>query len=122
MSGFIVIGDEMNSSNILDEIANNWMLYAVIFLITSHLLMAVLIVANPVNQDLEGLFGLPDSKKKFCSSVYYLDKREIDSFKAFSSGLLRMSLYCTKVLMHEKVIPLRAVESKMSGERRPGGR
>jgi len=55
----------MKSSNILDEITNNWMLYAVIFLITSHLLMAVLIVANPVNQDLEGLFGMPDSKSMF---------------------------------------------------------
>ena len=80
LSGFIVIGDYMKSSNILDEISNNWILYAVIFLITSHLLMAVLIVANPVNQDIEGFFHLPDSKYLLS---YTLNVRRTVSRKTF---------------------------------------
>ena len=59
----------MRSSNILDELANNWMLYTVIILITSHLLMAVLIVANPINQDLEGFFKCPNSECVYLSDM-----------------------------------------------------
>uniref|UniRef100_H2Z6I0 Amino acid transporter transmembrane domain-containing protein n=1 Tax=Ciona savignyi TaxID=51511 RepID=H2Z6I0_CIOSA len=60
VAGFVVIGDNMTHDNILDELSKTWMLYCVIILITSHLLMAFLIVVNPINQDLEGFFKIPD--------------------------------------------------------------
>ncbi|CAK8681446.1 unnamed protein product [Clavelina lepadiformis] len=58
ISGFIVFGDRMNQSNILDEMEGGPILYTVIALITSHLMMAYLIVMNPINQDLERFLGI----------------------------------------------------------------
>ncbi|XP_078485499.1 uncharacterized protein LOC100185142 isoform X1 [Ciona intestinalis] len=60
VAGLVVLGDNMTHDNILDELAKTWLLYSVIILITSHLLMAFLIVVNPINQDLEGYFNIPD--------------------------------------------------------------
>ena len=62
ISGFIVFGDRMNQSNILDEMEGGPILYTVIALITSHLMMAYLIVMNPINQDLERFLGIEASK------------------------------------------------------------
>uniref|UniRef100_F6VBN4 Amino acid transporter transmembrane domain-containing protein n=1 Tax=Ciona intestinalis TaxID=7719 RepID=F6VBN4_CIOIN len=60
VAGLVVLGDNMTHDNILDELAKTWLLYSVIILITSHLLMAFLIVVNPINQDLEGFFNIAD--------------------------------------------------------------
>ena len=62
IAGFVVIGDAMENANILYNMDRNWILYTVIILITSHLLLGFIIVINPVSQDLEGLFRIPDSK------------------------------------------------------------
>ena len=69
MSGFLMIGDKMKDSNILNELNRDklgWIPTVATILITSHLLMAVLIVANPVNQGIEGYLRLSDSK---CSDL-----------------------------------------------------
>jgi len=62
IAGFVVIGDFMVYDNILDNMTPNWILYTVIFLITSHFLLGFIIVINPVSQDLEGFLKIEDSK------------------------------------------------------------
>jgi len=62
VAGFIVMGDFMVYDSILDDMTPNWILYTVIFLITSHFLFAFIILVNPVSQDLESVFNIEDSK------------------------------------------------------------
>lgn len=59
--GYVIVGDDMQP-NVLQAIPNNWMSTAVNFLITFHLMMACIIIFNPVAQDIEGIFQIPDSK------------------------------------------------------------
>ena len=59
--GYVILGDAM-TPNVLNGLPRDWMSYTVNFLITSHLLMAFIIVVNPVAQEFEGFFGVPDSK------------------------------------------------------------
>lgn len=67
LAGFFILGDDMQKSNILDELSQekylSWIVYPALILMTLHLLMAFIIIINPVSQDLEGLLGTP---KKFC--------------------------------------------------------
>ncbi|XP_039263499.2 uncharacterized protein LOC120339438 [Styela clava] len=59
LTGFFVLGDDMEP-NVLDALPPGWMSYTVNILVTSHLLMAFLIVSNPVSQEIEGFFKIPD--------------------------------------------------------------
>jgi len=58
ISGFVVLGDNMKYDNILQELDAGWILYVVTILITFHLLMAYLIVLNPINQEVDKMFKL----------------------------------------------------------------
>ena len=62
IAGFVVLGDSMTKANILDNMEGNWILYTVIFLVTSHFFLGFIIVVNPVSQDLESLLGIEDSE------------------------------------------------------------
>lgn len=57
--GYVIVGDEM-TPNVLKALPDNWISYTVNFLITFHLLMAFIIIINPVAQGIEGLLGVPD--------------------------------------------------------------
>lgn len=65
LAGFFVLGDDMQKANILDELSQekylSWIVYPALILMTLHLLMAFIIIINPVSQDLEGLLGTPKS-------------------------------------------------------------
>lgn len=61
VSGYIVLGDAMQP-NIVEALKAGWISYVVNILITIHLMMAAVIVTNPVTQGIEGFFGIPDSK------------------------------------------------------------
>lgn len=60
--GFFVVGDDMQP-NVLMVLPAGGISYTVNILITSHLLMAYMIVSNPINQEIEGFLNIPD---KFC--------------------------------------------------------
>lgn len=61
VTGYAVLGDNI-TPNIVDALQAGWMAYTVNILITIHLLMASVMVTNPVTQGIEGFFGIPDSE------------------------------------------------------------
>lgn len=69
MTGYVVLGDNI-TANIVNALEAGWMSYAVNILITIHLLMASVMITNPVTQGIEGYFGIPDSKREKLSFVF----------------------------------------------------
>lgn len=61
LAGFLVYGDNVEA-NIINSLPSGGISATVNILITSHLLMAYLIVVNPINQELEGFLNIADSK------------------------------------------------------------
>lgn len=61
-TSYFLLGDKLEATNgnIITILREDWMKWAVVILITSHLLMAFLIVINPVTQDLENMLSIPN--------------------------------------------------------------
>jgi len=63
--GFVILGSGMEHSNILDDLEPGWTVYTALILITIHLLMAFLIILNPLSQDMDKLFNVENSECYF---------------------------------------------------------
>jgi len=60
--GYIVYGDKLGGKkieNVLDLLPDGWVQQTVIVLITFHVMFGFIIFINPINQELESLFGIP---------------------------------------------------------------
>lgn len=69
VSGYIVYGDRMNANIILSLGRSIFVVLANISM-ASHLILAFLIVVNPVCQELENIFDIPHGEYHFYILLY----------------------------------------------------
>nr|XP_039263708.1 amino acid transporter AVT1C-like isoform X1 [Styela clava] len=73
-AGYFVFGNDMKP-NVLSALSPGWISYTINILITSHLLMAFVIISNPVTQEIEGFLNIPEKftwKRVMTRTIYML--------------------------------------------------
>jgi len=58
---FVIMGDTIESSNILNLMRSGWVVNIALVLISGHLSMAAVINLNVINQDMDKLLQMDDS-------------------------------------------------------------
>jgi len=59
---FAIMGDAIESSNILNLMRSGWVVNTALVLISGHMAMSVIMSVNVINQDMDKLLQMDDSK------------------------------------------------------------